>query len=75
MEKHTNKARHSHNNNCKQPDINKSLPKFSGFQVAYIEIDIDMVEVPRAEYDELVASDAKLDMSVTIFYVPSSACP
>lgn len=46
MEKHTNKARHSHNNNCKQPDINKSLPKFSGFQVAYIEIDIDMVEVP-----------------------------
>lgn len=62
MEKHTNKARHSHNNNCKQPDINKSLPKFSGFQVAYIEIDIDMVEVPRAEYDELVASDAKLNI-------------
>ena len=61
MEKHTNKARHRHNNNCKQPDINKSLPKFSGFQVPYIEIDIDMVYLPRAAYDVLAATYATLN--------------
>lgn len=62
MKKHTNKARQYQSSSRKQPAVKKTLPKFAGIQVASIEIDNDVVEVPRAEYDELVANEAKLDI-------------
>lgn len=62
MKKHINKTSHRQNNNRKQQGVKKAPPTFAGFQVASIEIDTDVVQVPRAEYDELVSDEAKLNI-------------
>ena len=58
MNKH-NKPYQHHN---PQPHNDKPFSKVPGIQLASIEIDDDVVRVPREEYDDLIASEATLDI-------------